>query len=258
MEKELRFLLYIDILGFSELVKRDIKKVKELFKIVNGLNVHKHHDFKTIVFSDTILIFNREVTTNQRDKEYLVMYFCEFVQDLMFRTIDFDIQFRAILTYEEFYYHEMENLEAYFGDALINAYHKEKEINGLGLFIDKQIIEYNKIFKITEFDKDLCFVYLLQTIEFLHSLGKFELPINTDYVSAGYNFFGLEDNVLILKNIYSNTLSQTDSRIRGKYLEAYGLYKKRYGWLIGIFEMNNFDHKVISPQAEWDHLRRDS
>lgn len=257
MKKELRYLLYIDILGFSDLVKNDVEKVRILFKIVNDLNVHQHFDFKTIVFSDTILIFNKEVATSQHDHEYLIMYACEFIQDLMFKTIELDIQFRAILTHDEFYYENLDNLEAYYGAALVNAYHKEKEINGLGLFIDKRISKYNLIFKMSEFDKDLNFVYLLQTLEFLHSFGEFTLPLSSSYVSAGFDLFGLEDNVITLKNIYANIASQTDSKIRGKYLETYNQYRKRYSWLLDLFETNDFDHTIISPHAEWEHLKRE-
>ena len=256
MRKEFRYLLYIDILGFSELVKNDVKKVKALFTIVNELNSHQHFDFKTIVFSDTILIFNRKIAVTQHDHEYLIMYSCEFIQDLMFKTLELDIQFRAILTYDEFYYENLDNLEAYYGKALVNAYYKEKEINGLGLFIDKRISHYNTIFKMSEFDKDLNFVYLLQALEFLHSFGEFLLPLSPSYVSEGYDLFGLEDNICILKTIHTNIAIQIDSRIRGKYLETYNQYRKRYGWLLNIFETSCFDHTVISPEAEWEHLKR--
>lgn len=256
--KEFKYLLYIDILGFSNLVKNDVGKVKQLFEIIDSLNAHKHNAFKTIVFSDTILIFNTTAPLSKHDHEYLVMFACEFIQDLMFKTIDLDIQFRAILTYDEFYYHDLKNLEAYYGEALVNAYYKEKEINALGLFIDKRINHYNTIFKTSEFDKDLYFVYLLQTIERLHQFGEFKLPIDKDYVSTSYDFFGLENEVKTLKNLHVNIAKHTDSKIRGKYLETYYQYQKRYMWLMSLFESSNFDYTVVSPEAEWSHLIRGS
>lgn len=254
--KEFKYLLYIDILGFANLVKNDVEKVKQLFEIIDSLNAHKHNAFKTIVFSDTILIFNSDAPINEHDHEYLVMFACEFIQDLMFKTIDLDIQFRAILTYDEFYHHDLKNLEAYYGMALVNAYYKEKEINALGLFIDKRMNHYNKIFKTSEFDKDLLFVYLLQGIEFLHMFGEFDLPIDAGYVSAGFDFFGLQDDVKTLENIHANVTVQMDSKIRGKYLETYHQYQKRYKWLMTLFENSDFDHTVVSPSADWTHLKR--
>jgi len=254
--KEYKYLLYIDILGFADLAKNNIKKIKKLFKIIDNLNVHRHGAFKTIVFSDTILIFNKDNAVNDHDHEYFVMYACEFIQDLMFRTIDDDIQFRAILTYDEFYYHNHKNLEAYYGMALVKSYHKEKEVNAIGLFIDKKINHFNKIFHTSEFDKDLRFVYLLQTLETLNLFGEFKPPIDKEYVSVGYDFFGLECDVKTLKNLHSNIQVQVDSKIRGKYLETYHQYKKRYSWLIAFFEEHNFNYKAVSPDADWTHLKR--
>lgn len=187
--KNFKYLLYIDVLGFSELVKNDYSKIKLLFKKIDELNVHRHNAFQTIVFSDTILIINKESPRNKHDHEYLVMYACEFVQDLMYRCIDLEIQFRAILTYGEFYYEKLENIEAYYGKALINSYYKEKDINSLGLFIDKSILHYNTIFKTALFDKDVHFVYLTQDIEHLCYLYNAEnLPLDSSLIDKADEF----------------------------------------------------------------------
>ena len=50
--------LYIDILGFKNLVTSNTDKVESIFKIIDSLHVHKDIAFRTIVFSDTILVFN--------------------------------------------------------------------------------------------------------------------------------------------------------------------------------------------------------
>jgi hypothetical protein len=44
-----KYLLYIDILGFSDMVKNDYMKINKLFDHVNSLNVHRHTAFQTIV-----------------------------------------------------------------------------------------------------------------------------------------------------------------------------------------------------------------
>lgn len=46
--------MYIDILGFSNLIKQNVERIKKLFKIIDILNAHKHNAFKTITFSDTL------------------------------------------------------------------------------------------------------------------------------------------------------------------------------------------------------------
>jgi len=82
-----RFLLYIDILGFKEMTLRDRRKVARIYAILDQLNAHKHPNFQTIVFSDTILTYNPEEVHNDADREYLVWYLTEFAEDLHHRLI---------------------------------------------------------------------------------------------------------------------------------------------------------------------------
>jgi len=50
--------LYLDILGFAELVK-DGPRVERLFQILDSARLHTDSDYQTIVFSDTLLAYNR-------------------------------------------------------------------------------------------------------------------------------------------------------------------------------------------------------
>ena len=54
---ENKYLLYIDVLDFTEIIK-SLSKTEGVFKIIDPLNVHQHNMFKTIVFSDTVLVYN--------------------------------------------------------------------------------------------------------------------------------------------------------------------------------------------------------
>lgn len=247
-----KYLLYIDILGFSDMVKNDYGKITTLFDYINNLNVHRHGAFQTIVFSDTILIFNKETPTSTHDHEYFVMFACEFVQDLMCRSVDLEIQFRAILTYGEFFYERLSNIEAYHGKALVNSYQKEKDINGIGLFIDKNILQYNNIFKTTPFDRDLHFVFLTQSMETLYKY-DYSIPLSRFNIEDELVCYNIEWESKILKTIKKNIDIQTDSKIRGKYLQTYYLYKQRYQKIIDIFEENDFDYKVLSPDSDWEN-----
>lgn len=246
-----RYLLYIDILGFSNLAKSDYTKVNELFSTIDSLNAHKHPGFQTVVFSDTILIFNKLQPLSQHDHEYIVMYSCEFAQDLMFRCRELNIQFRAILTYGEFYYEKLTNIEAYHGNALIQTYLKEKEITGLGLYIDKKISHCNKIFATTSFDKDLDFVFLLQDIERAKSLGFETFPLPWELVDPHF-LYDFREEVEILKIIKEECDTQMDPKIRIKYLQTYHLFKTRYKAMLEFLENNNFQFQAISPEANWN------
>lgn len=249
--KENKYLLYIDILGFSDLAKTNYNKVKNLFAVIDSLNAHKHGDFQTLVFSDTILIFNKTAPLNSHDHEYIVMYLCEFAQDLIFRCKRLDIQFRAILTYGEFYFEKLKHIDAYHGTALIYAYEKEKNIQGLWLYMDKKIEQYNKIFATHSFDKDLNFVFLLQDLEGARKLKIDEFPVRWELVDPHF-LYDFRDEVAILKMIKNNIDTQTDSRIRGKYLQTYDLFRNRYPQMLSFLESNDFDFRSVSPDANWE------
>lgn len=44
------FFLYLDILGFTDLVKEGSERIDDLYEVIASLNVHKHDAFKVIVF----------------------------------------------------------------------------------------------------------------------------------------------------------------------------------------------------------------
>lgn len=251
-ESNEKYLLYIDILGFSNLVKETSEKLQELFSEIDNLNVHKHYAFKTVMFSDTILVWNITPPVSQHDHEYLIMYACEFVQDLLLRSIQLGIQFRAILISGEFQYEKMENIEAYHGKALISAYNKEKEIDAMGLFIDKKISRYNRHFASSDFDKDLKFVFLTKCIESFYSIREGLFPVDSFSVEQTDEFYNIPNEVKYLQILKENIDKQTDSKVRGKYLHTYHYYKVRYSNLISKLEEANFDYTILSPNAKWN------
>src|SRR4051812_49096729 len=115
-----KYLLYIDMLGFSSLVRKR-GAVKRLYRTIDKLNVHRHDAFKTIAFSDTLLVYNNVSPRSAHDRRHLIMYLCEFAQDLYYRLIGPELQFSAYLTKGKFRINEFKKLRAFYGTALINA-----------------------------------------------------------------------------------------------------------------------------------------
>ncbi len=251
MKANEKYLLYIDILGFSNLVNENSSKLQELFNILDSLNVHMHDAFKTIVFSDTILVFNKHTPINQHDHEYCIMYACEFVQDLFLRSVSLGIHFRAILTYGEFQYEKMKNIEAYHGKSLVGAYNKEKEIDGMGLFIDKALVSYCRFFSTASFDLDLNFVFLTKTLESICFTYDLDFPFDKSMVDGTDEFYNFPKEVKYLQTLKENIDKQTDPKIKGKYLRTYNFYKTRYSKHLSELEEANFDFKILSPSADW-------
>ena len=76
--------MYLDFLGFTELIK-DKSRVIELFSIIDDLHAHKDPNYKVIVFSDTMLIYNSINPKNDWYKKIELMYLIEFARDLLLR-----------------------------------------------------------------------------------------------------------------------------------------------------------------------------
>jgi len=71
-----RAFLYIDILGFENLAVTNSPKIKNIFEILDRLGSHNHQHYfslQTVVFSDTVLIFNKS-DTEANDVHLYVTY----------------------------------------------------------------------------------------------------------------------------------------------------------------------------------------
>ena len=125
-----RFLLYVDVLGFSELVNGSVATIEDLYEVIASLNANSHEAFKCIIFSDTILIYNRHGGEHAEDIKYLLMFMCEFIKDLLHRLTKRGIFFRAVITHGSFRHYELNGMPCFFGPALIRAYQAEKKNKG--------------------------------------------------------------------------------------------------------------------------------
>src|SRR2546425_415001 len=140
------YLLYIDVLGFGELVETDPKRVEDLFEIVASLNVRAHGAFAAIAFSDTILVHDVPLPSNDHDRQYVMMYQCEFFRDLLHRVAGRGFSFRAVLTYGPFQHYRLNDTSYFYGLALNRAYDTEKKLQITGLLMDDYCYRYSNIF----------------------------------------------------------------------------------------------------------------
>ena len=111
-----RAFLYIDILGFKNLVNTKSEKVDKTFQIFDGLNVFKHHSLQVIIFSDTILLFNKE---DYWSEDYFITHLREYAQELFYKLSWLNIYFKGIIIFGEFNFNELKNFQAYYSDALV-------------------------------------------------------------------------------------------------------------------------------------------
>lgn len=250
------FLLNIDILGFSELVNKNSEKILEIYKTINSLNVHKHYAFSTIIFSDTILVYNKVNPETTHDREYLIMYMCEFAQNLIFQGSKCNLNFRAIITFGEFEHYKLENVDCFYGKSLVYAYLKEKEINGVGLFIDNKIKKFNKIYETIKYNEDLDFVYLFQSMFLLKLLSYEVLPLNKIHIEDSDQFYRLKDEINLLKKYFTELTSNENPKVRTKYLQTYQFYRMKMPSIFEQLEMTDFSLLTINPDVNWNEIKQ--
>ncbi|MBI9077740.1 MAG: hypothetical protein JEZ02_20230 [Desulfatibacillum sp.] len=249
-----KYFLYLDILGFSEMVETP-SRILDLFKIINSLNVHIHSQFKCIIFSDTMIVYNRFDPVTTHDHCYCVMYMIEFAQDLLYRLIGREYYFRAILTKGEFRHEALENLDAFFGRALINCVHDEKSLVGCGLFIDKELLSNNHIFSTTKHCQKYDYVFLTQDITRANVYGKEGLPFPGDLIDSSGMTFPTYAQLMFLKDVREKSLDAPDPKVRAKFQATWTFYEKMFPLLCKAWLDSNFNCNAIS-NANWPEAKR--
>jgi hypothetical protein len=250
-----KFLLYIDILGFTEMVRKDPRKVARVYSILDSLNVHKHNSFKTIVFSDTVLVYNIKEPNNDNERQYLVWYLTEFAEDLHDRLIGQDIYFRAALVAGDFFHYKLNNVECFYGSALISAYLAEKDIPSLGLFIDKECAKYNQFFRLDRFSSEFSFVYLNRQLELLdkYAGGQFPAVFEIQIGDIAPDVYG---QIKFLEHIHEQMRSHPSPIVRSKFLAAWDYHKKRYPQMLRVLEDNQFRADSLGASNDWTTLEK--
>lgn len=245
-----RFLLYIDILGFAEMTSKEPRKVARTYAILDSLNVHRHHAFKTIVFSDTVLVYNPKPAESDDDRSYYVWYLIEFAEDLHHRLTGQDIYFRAILTAGDFSHYPLQNIECFFGAALISAYTREKSIPSIGLFLEENCAKHNKYFRTAAFDGESGFVYLNRSIEDLTQYTGDKYPFRDRAIEDQAPFMPWQ--VRFLRDAHNNMRSHKSPTVRAKFLTAWDFYAKRYPGLTRALVDSNFSLVALGGTGAWD------
>ncbi|WP_211090048.1 hypothetical protein [Aeromonas hydrophila] len=132
-----RYLLFLDILGFSELV--ETKGVEEIYATIeNALNAFGRWEemngfFKTIYFSDTFLFYQEE--KGYYDSAFLDIYAIGGM--VLSALLAAGIPARGAISFGEFEvnFDSKKRHQVYFGKALIEAYKAEQREKWIGISI---------------------------------------------------------------------------------------------------------------------------
>jgi hypothetical protein len=260
-----RLFLYIDILGFSEIVRNN-ENVLRLYRLIDQARIHHDSHFRVIVFSDTIVAYNINSNYSDEPKAVEVMYLIELTQDFFHKLIGTNIFFRAIITEGEFFHTELDNLQAYFGEALVDAYSDEKKLTGTGLFVHKKLRKSNQVFRFKDYSDKYDYIYLTHICSGITSwlardVEKIERPDFSEYplhpdllTSAGYEYM-VYPELVHFKEVYQNMNSHLDPKVRSIYLSTWNMYTLAYPGLMQSLVRSKFDPNGMSI-LDWRRAKK--
>ncbi len=253
-----RYLLYIDILDFSRLVTDDPARVSEIFRAIDNLNVHRHDFFETIVFSDTVLVYNPEPPHSDDDRKYIAMYLCEFAQDLQLRLVGERTHFRGVIVHGGFEHYYLNHIQCFYGPALIEAYKSIDRLPFTGLLISKPCDVCENVFP-TEYystvdTEEFRFVYLNQCLEALQRYTGGVLPLDPFVLEETDDLWLIRVELAHLRDTYRNMTKHENPHVRAKHLATWQMYRLRYRDLLDQFEEAGFKPDVICPSYDWSQM----
>jgi hypothetical protein len=248
LQENERYFLYIDILGFKSLVKSGFD-IQEIYRRIDRLNVHSDNDFTCIVFSDTILVYAAEGWNHHPNQ--CLMWLIEFSQDLFYRLISLDVHIRAFITKGQFNHYKMNNIDAYYGPALIDCYEREKSIKCAGVFLDAGLASHSDIFHLTKYSDDCYYVHVMQHLDDI-SWEYHEYPITGEMLEAEGMEWWVAYLLYYLKNVYyhAHDVSQNDD-VRQKYQNAWRMVSSRHAGLTQSLVENNFNFGAV-VKLDWN------
>lgn len=214
------------------------EKIDQIFKIFDGLNVFKHPSLQVVVFSDTILVFNK---TNDWATDYFVTYLIEYAQELFYKLSWINVYFKGIITYGEFIFNELSNFQAYYGDALVESYKDETILEGFGLYINNELRSEVVVFETVSFSDKYDYVLLCQSFISLYDHTSGILPVNLNIFTDTDSYFRIDEDLRFFREItYFKNNHPSEDKVRPKYQRVYDIYKERTPTFFAQLEKDGF------------------
>lgn len=143
---ENRFVAFLDILGFKDLISKNshseiyeqLNKISKTKKFLESVEPTNYIDAEIYIvsFSDSIVVFSKN------DSIENFFYFLNAVRWLFARTIVAGIPLKGGIALGEVSLNKTEQI--YFGQAIIDAYFMEEDVNHIGVVANYSIDKYLK------------------------------------------------------------------------------------------------------------------
>lgn len=170
-----------------------------------------------------------------------------------------------MITEGEFIHYKLNNLEAYYGPALVESYLAEKKLSGTGLFLDRKLRDLNRIFRFKKFTDKFDYIFLTHMCSGLTSwlcrnVGDNEKPDFSSYplppellVDAGLEFMAYPE-LVHFSEVYKNMNTHPEPKVREKYLTTWNMYSLAYPGLMRSLVKHDMEPSGMS-NIDWSKAK---
>jgi hypothetical protein len=171
----------------------------------------------------------------------------EYSQELFYKLSAINIYFKGILTFGEFNFSKMTNINAYYGYALIDTYKDESDLEGFGLYVNKRLSNEIITFDKVSFTEKYDFILLCQSLKNLYSTTEGVLPIDCNLLYETDTYHRIDEDLRFFREIYFLKQNHPIERVKTKYQKVYDIYKTELPLFFKIFENDGFLPFTINP-----------
>jgi hypothetical protein len=244
------FLLYLDILGFEALCLGGDPKVEQIYECLLQAKSAHYRSYKIVIFSDTVLIQNIGI----ENPMYSLMFLCEFFIDLQYWLSKINVFIRGVIKNGPFTLERRQDVEIFYGPAIIAAYRAEKTIKAVGLFMCNGCAEFNHIHTLTHFDSKHSFVQTLLGVVKHFQLTCGGVEVDRFILEETDELCHLKDDIQLLQLFSQHRRTDIDPCVKAKHEATWQLIRSCNEQLLDALEEESFDLDVVNDEFDWSRM----
>ena len=165
---------------------------------------------------------------------------------MFYRLLSIGVYYRGFITYGDFEFHKLTNIQAYWGNALLEAYEDDNKknennrIKGFGLFVRRDLFDDIVILDKMPVGEKYNFVFLCQSYLNLYKKANDILPVDLNLLTETDEFDRIDEDLAFFREIAFIKENYPCEKIREKYQTVYDWYKEKTPKFFEIFEKQGF------------------
>jgi len=127
-----------------------------------------------------------------------------------------------------------------------------KAIQGIGLFMQNEIVRDSDVFPTRRVNDQFSFVYITQSLTRVERGHLGDFPMEAGLLEVTDEIFHFTPEVMYLARLHQFGANHPVQEVRMKYKATLTLFKKQYPRTLRFMEAHDFRWEDCSPLANWD------